>query len=74
MTKVMLMGNVWTTIVIAAIVVLLAVAGLAIGLILTGKSKLRMGSCGWDPNKKRDDSCGKKIQCPLCKPEKKSND
>ena len=72
--RVVAMGDVWTTIVITAIVILLAVAGLAIGLILTGKSKLRVGRCGWDPNKKRDTNCGKKIQCPLCRPEAKTND
>jgi hypothetical protein len=64
------MGGLWTTILISAVVVLLAVAGLAIGIILTGKSKLNVRRCGWDPHKKRDESCGKKIKCPLCQSEK----
>ena len=64
------MSTLVTTIVIAAIVLVLAGGGLAIGLILTGKPKLR-GSCGWDPSKKRSESCGKKIKCPLCENEGK---
>ena len=60
------MSSLVTTIVITVILVLLAVGGLSIGLILTGKPKITRGTCGWNPKKKRDETCGKKIKCPLC--------
>ncbi len=55
-----------TTLVIAVLVTMLALFGLGIGWILTGKSRIRRGACGMDPTKPRDGSCGKKIQCGLC--------
>lgn len=47
------------TILLAFIVLAVVVAGLAIGLLLTGKSRLRRG-CGRAPTEKKGN-------CPLCK-------
>ena len=53
------MDNLVLTIIVAVILMGLVVAALAIGLLITGKSKLRRG-CGLAP------SNDKKKQCPLC--------
>ncbi len=68
------MSSLVTTIIITVILVLLAVAGLSIGLILTGKPKITRGTCGWDPKKKKDAACGKKIKCPLCEEDDDEDD
>ncbi|MBS0622038.1 MAG: hypothetical protein JSR80_03665 [Verrucomicrobia bacterium] len=54
------------TLIVTVILAALALVGLCIGLILTGKPKIKRGSCGYDPTKKRDPSCGKNVKCPLC--------
>lgn len=57
-----------TTILLAFGVVVLALALLGIGWLLTGKSRIIQGACGMDPNKIRDKRCGTdKISCELCK-------
>jgi len=65
--------NFTLTLLIAFIVTMVAASLLGIGLILTGKSKVKLGSCGRDPNKKQDDDCGTNVSCTLCdkKDEKK---
>jgi hypothetical protein len=62
------MNNVFTTIFLTIIVVLLAMAVIAIGWLLTGKSRVRLGMCGRDPTAKRNDKegCGKDISCSIC--------
>ncbi len=57
-----------TTAVLAVIVVLIAIAGISIGWLITGKSKVRLGMCGRDPTAKRSDKegCGTEISCSLC--------
>lgn len=62
------------TLMSAFIVVVIALALLAVGWLLTGKSKIRAGSCGRDPTKDRDRSehCGTDVSCHLChKPDEK---
>jgi len=49
------------TIIIAIILMGLVVAGLAIGLLITGRSRLRK-RCGWTPGKKDE----KTTTCPIC--------
>lgn len=74
------MSTLITTLGIAFVVVLIAIALLAIGWLLKGTSILRPGACGRDPTKKRDDkSCGTNTSCSLCerepeKTEKKKSD
>lgn len=65
-----------TTLAVSFIIVVFAVVLLGVGWILTGKSKLRLGQCGRDPNKSRnEEGCGTNSTCSLCeKPEDKSDD
>ncbi len=68
------MSSLFATLVIAFIVVMIAIALLAIGWLVTGKSKMKPGACGRDPTKKnqQDDNCGTKVSCQLCeKPEER---
>lgn len=58
------MSNLFLTLVIAFVIIVLALAALAIGWLITGKNKLQRGACGRDPTKKRDDSC--QTSCDLC--------
>lgn len=54
------------TFLLAFILVILALMGLGIGWMITGKSKIRGGTCGRDPTKKKDPSCGENKSCGLC--------
>lgn len=70
------MSTLALTIIIACVLVLLAVAGLGISWLLTGKSSLKPGACGRAPTKKRDSQCGTDVSCGLCgkeSEEKKKN-
>lgn len=59
-----------TLLALSVVVIAVAVGLLALGLLITGKSKIKPGACGRDPNKKQDDEeCGKKAECGLCKKE-----
>lgn len=62
------MTSLFTTAFLAIIVVLIAMAVIAIGWLITGKSRVRLGMCGRDPTAKRDDKegCGKDISCSIC--------
>lgn len=62
------MDNLFFTIIAAVILMGLVIAGLAIGLILTGKSRLKRG-CGLSPKKKKDDESDS--SCPICGDRKK---
>jgi hypothetical protein len=65
------MSELLFTIIAAAVLIALALVGLAISLILTGKSRLTRGTCGWNPRDKKNKDCGTQTTCSLCKPEKK---
>lgn len=58
------MSNLFLTLVIAFVIIVLAIASLAIGWLFTGKTKLERGACGRDPTQKQDDSCNS--ACNLC--------
>lgn len=60
------MSNLFLTLVIAFVVIVLAIACLAIGWLITGKTKLERGACGRDPNQPKDESC--QSSCDLCSP------
>lgn len=55
-----------TTLIIAFIIVLLALALLGIGWLLSGKVRIVRGACGMNPEQRRKGACGDKIQCDLC--------
>lgn len=58
------MSNLFLTLVIAFVVIVFAIALLAIGWLITGKTKIEKG-CGRDPTKKKDESC---TICDVCSP------
>ncbi|WP_068466467.1 hypothetical protein [Candidatus Protochlamydia phocaeensis] len=60
------MSNLFLTLVIAFVLIVIAIACLAIGWLITGKTKIERGSCGRDPTKKRSpEECGH-TSCDLC--------
>jgi len=67
------MSTLLITVGLAFIIVVLALALLGIGWLVTGNSRIRPGACGRAPDRKRDDQeCGKNTSCSLCeKPENK---
>jgi hypothetical protein len=71
-----LMNSMIITLLIAVFIILLCIGLLGIGLVLTGKSKIRGGMCGRVPTKKRDESdgCGSNITCSLCSPNNKDDE
>ena len=56
------MSNLFLTLVIAFVFIVFAIALLAIGWLITGKTKLEK-ACGKDPTKKKDDHCH---SCDVC--------
>jgi hypothetical protein len=54
------------TFLITFVLVILAITALSIGWLITGKPKIVRGSCGLDPQRRRNDHCGKDIRCDLC--------
>lgn len=55
-------------IVLAFVIVLVAAAMLGVGLLLTGKAKLRGGMCGRVPTQKRskEQGCETTTSCSVC--------
>lgn len=62
----------WTS-AIAFFLFLAAVLLISISLLLTGRNRVRGGSCGRFPANKRDDECGKDQSCDLCSPKKETD-
>lgn len=58
------MSNLFLTLVIAFVIIVLALASLAIGWLITGKTKLERGACGKNPAQKKDEACNS--ICSLC--------
>jgi hypothetical protein len=56
------MSNLFLTLVIAFVIIVFAIALLAIGWLITGKTRIEK-ACGRDPTKKQDGSCH---TCELC--------
>jgi hypothetical protein len=50
---------------IAFVILVFAIAFLAIGWLMTGKTKLEK-ACGRNPTQKKDTSCGSTYSCELC--------
>lgn len=62
------MSNLFLTLVIAFVIIVFAIALLAIGWLITGKTRIEKG-CGRDPHKKKEGSCH---SCDVCAPEEES--
>lgn len=60
------MSNLFLTLVIAFVVIVIAIACLAIGWLITGKTKIERGACGRNPHQKRSEACGPAVSCDLC--------
>ena len=62
------MGSLISTVLVAFLIFGAGIALLAIGWLITGRSRLQPGACGRDPTKKRDDKegCGTGVRCDLC--------
>lgn len=58
------MSNLFLTLVVAFVVIVFAIALLAIGWLITGKTRIEK-ACGRDPTKKKEDQCQ---SCDLCAP------
>lgn len=56
------MSNLFLTLVIAFVFIVFAIALLAIGWLITGKTKIE-SACGKDPTKKKDSGCN---TCDVC--------
>lgn len=59
------MSNLFLTLIIAFIIIIIAISCLAVGWLITGKTKIVAG-CGRDPTKQRDDNCQTSGTCELC--------
>jgi len=69
------MSTLGLTIILASVIVAGAFCLLAIGWLVTGKSKIVPGACGKDPNQKRKEGCGTEVSCSLCdKPKDKKDE
>lgn len=64
------MSNLFLTLVIAFVFIVFAIALLAIGWLITGKTKIEK-ACGRDPTKKKDDQCH---SCEVCTPPRDQTD
>ena len=64
------MSNLFLTLVIAFVIIVFAIALLAIGWLITGKTRIEK-ACGRDPSKKKDENCQ---ACEICTPPLQSKD
>jgi hypothetical protein len=64
------MSTLMVTLLVAFIATVLAIASLAIGWLISGRSRIVRGSCGMDPHRRRDKHCGNEAHCSLCDTEK----
>ncbi len=62
------------TLILAFVFIVLALAGLAIGWLITGRAKITSGSCGKAPQQPRSKECGQDTSCSLCQSEDKKSD
>lgn len=61
------MSTLFLTLMIAFVLVILAIAALSIGWLISGRSRIVRGSCGIDPTKPKNKECGtSKTTCGLC--------
>ena len=62
-------SNLFLTLMIAFIAIIIAIACLAVGWLITGKTKIARGACGRDPTKGADENCSTSSSCELCSSE-----
>lgn len=59
------MKQILLTVALGIVFILLALLGLSIGYLITGKPKLK-NRCGQIPGKEKDKQCGTDKTCPIC--------
>lgn len=64
------MSTLFVTTGLAAIILLFAILGIGISWVITGKSRVKLGTCGRDPTKKKKD-CSEETSCSICEKTKK---
>lgn len=62
------MSTLVITLLVAFIATVFAITCLAIGWLISGRSRIVRGSCGMNPHRRRDNQCGKDVHCSLCEP------
>ena len=68
------MSTLVITLLIAFLLVVIALLGLAISWLITGKSSIIRGACGMDPHRVRDKRCGTPLfHCELCENHKEKD-
>jgi hypothetical protein len=66
------MSNLFLTLMIAFVVIVLAIACLAIGWLITGRTRIER-SCGRDPTQNKGEECRSNLSCDLCEKEIKND-
>lgn len=62
------MSTLVITLLVAFVATVFAITCLAVGWLISGRSRIVRGSCGMDPHRRRDTHCGKDVHCSLCEP------
>lgn len=60
------MSTLIITLLVAFVATVSAITLLAIGWLISGRSRVVRGGCGMDPKKLRDGQCGDSHNCALC--------
>lgn len=60
------MSTLIITLLVAFVATVSAITLLAIGWLISGRSRMVRGGCGMDPKKLRDGQCGNAHNCSLC--------
>lgn len=62
------MSSLFVTLLATFFIIIVCVSLLGISMLLTGRSRLRIGMCGRTPTKKqsKDRGCGTQYTCGLC--------
>lgn len=68
------MSNLFLTLIIAFVIIVLAIASLAIGWLVTGKTKIEKKSCEGEPGLKQGECDGATPSCSLCETDDKKKD
>lgn len=69
------MESFFKTLALSFVFIVAALALLGIGWLITGRQKIKGGTCGRDPTRKQDKKCGgPDLSCPTCGKKEPAND
>lgn len=60
------MSTLMITLLVAFVVTVCAITCLAIGWLISGRSRIVRGSCGMNPKQAKNAQCGKDVRCGIC--------